>query len=286
MGFSPTLVGLTGERVNHPFLEPRGDCPHRGIDITSSGTHKNFCAGIFGRVVPPLHTGWGTIAVNPFHDVQAIVQFLHSSSIAVSIGEFVAPWTILGRTGDTAPPGSGVSGIHLHVQVVRPGTPAQECWDRNYVDPETWPIVSPIIAHNWHWQGTDVSCTLSINTDDAKGKIGQLAHIAIYNWSAGGKRCFAQVERTWNVIATGRDKNGILCACEFLNGRVLHQTCNYPTPITGESVTGRLLLTSATSLTSTLKGQLINWTRPAHPTPTEIIASDIPRGAVPPFGAS
>jgi hypothetical protein len=100
MGFSPDVVGLGGERISGVYNEPRPTepCPfHRGM-VTSSLTPKPFSAGIYGRVVAPLATGWGTVAV--------------------SIGDAVAPWTILGRTGNTVPPGhrwSNRAPANMHV---------------------------------------------------------------------------------------------------------------------------------------------------------------------------
>jgi murein DD-endopeptidase MepM/ murein hydrolase activator NlpD len=147
MGFSPVAVGLAGQVINHPYNEPRKACFHRGIDITSSKKPLDFSAGIYGRVIDPTQTAWGTISVQPFHDPTAVVQYLHCSQYSVKVGQAVAPWTILGKTGDTAPPNSGVKGIHLHLQVVEPGSPLHSCWGaRNYVDPTRWDLGNPLVG--------------------------------------------------------------------------------------------------------------------------------------------
>lgn len=151
MGFTPELVGLAGESINHPFREARASGPHKGIDITSSKTPRSFKAGVFGRVVAPTNTEWGTISVQPFNRPECLIQFLHCSSYNVGVGSLIAPWTILGQTGDTAPPGSGVEGIHLHIQVIEPGAPTDSAWDRNYVDPAAWDLGA---AESGTWQGT------------------------------------------------------------------------------------------------------------------------------------
>ena len=151
MGFTPAQVGLDGERVTAHFREPRPNgCPHRGLDISSSGTPKPFVAGIFGQVVEPAPGGeWGTIAVAPLSQPATRVQYLHCSRAFVSVGQMVTPWMVVGLTGDTAPPGTGITGVHLHIQVIKPGGPAEPCWgQRNFVDPESW-ADTDIMAGTW-----------------------------------------------------------------------------------------------------------------------------------------
>ncbi len=152
MGFSPQVVGLSGERITGKFEEerPKQNCFHRGLDISSSKRPKPFTAGLFGKVVSPLGSEWGTVTVLPFHASGYTVQYLHCSAIDVGVGEVIAPWTTLGHTGDKAPEGSGVNGVHLHVHVIQPSgsKPKHSCWGRlNYEDPEGFNLGTP-------WRGT------------------------------------------------------------------------------------------------------------------------------------
>jgi hypothetical protein len=71
MGFSPNQVGLPGERITAKFGTHRGNCFHKGLDISSSRTPKAFTAGVYGRIIPPIGGPWGTVSVlpsNPFLD--------------------------------------------------------------------------------------------------------------------------------------------------------------------------------------------------------------------------
>lgn len=140
MGFSPVSLGLPNERISSKFREPRESCPHKGIDITSSRKARPFVAGVFGRIISPIEGPWGTITVSPFNAPATRIQYLHCSAINVGIGQLVCPWTVLGNTGDTAPPNTGITGIHLHLQVQEPGAGGEKCWNaRRFVDPETFP---------------------------------------------------------------------------------------------------------------------------------------------------
>src|SRR5437867_1921699 len=106
MGFSPEVVSLFGERISGVFGEPRPNgCPHKGMDITSSGVPTLFTPGVFGRVAAPVGGDWGTITVEPYSHPTTRIQYLHCSSIAVGLGDIVAPWSLIGATGATAPPG-------------------------------------------------------------------------------------------------------------------------------------------------------------------------------------
>ncbi|SDB60859.1 hypothetical protein SAMN03159422_02399 [Agrobacterium fabrum] len=136
--------GLFGERISGSFREPRPNRPpHRGMDVSSSMTHKNFTAGVFGQVIDPQGGPWGTITVRPFNEPSTIIQYLHCFDFKVGRGDLVAPWTIIGSTGDTAPPGTNITGIHLHVHLIQPGTPTDPGWSQNYVDPATWSRGTP-----------------------------------------------------------------------------------------------------------------------------------------------
>ena len=146
MGFTASLLGLDGERVSSKFGTMRGSCPHKGTDFTSSKKPKPFKAGVFGKVVAPLDGKWGTITVIPFNEPTSRIQYLHCSKIKVKVGSIVTPWTVIGETGETAPPGRS-RGIHLHLQIVTTGKPPNDCWDgRNFSDPEKFDTHSSILG--------------------------------------------------------------------------------------------------------------------------------------------
>lgn len=139
-GFTPASLGLNN--VTGKFGEPRNGCPHKGTDFGSGGIAKDFKAATNGKVIAPIAGDWGTITVKPFHDPESTVQYLHCSSIHVKIGDDVSKDTVIGTTGKTAPPGTSISGIHLHLQVFKSEPPAEPCWNdgsnRNFYDPELW----------------------------------------------------------------------------------------------------------------------------------------------------
>jgi murein DD-endopeptidase MepM/ murein hydrolase activator NlpD len=140
MGFTPAKVGLAGDVVTEAFGVPRDACWHRGVDFSSrvGGTPspKDFFAGFAGTVIAPTGSGsFGTIALRPDSEPTTVVQFLHTSQIDVAVGDHVGASDVLGKTGQTSP--TPVP-IHLHIQVVKPGAPAHDCWDRNFVDPGAW----------------------------------------------------------------------------------------------------------------------------------------------------
>jgi hypothetical protein len=232
MGFSPDTVGLSGETVSGTFEEPRPDgCPHRGLDITSSQTPKPFQAGIYGVVIPPINTAFGTIAVRPFGDLSAIVQYLHCSTSKVGIGDSVAPWTVLGTTGETAPPGTGITGIHLHIQVILPGTPRHSCWDRNYVDPASWESHFSI-AGTWATRvsgaGGVADTQITLN-GDSLGSTGNVINIASFNNPPAVMRykgSLAVVARSQNGgVVFGISNDG----CDIISGPA-NSSCNNTTP--------------------------------------------------------
>lgn len=158
MGFTPELVGLSGERITAKFNEPRPESTskfHIGIDISSSKTPRPFSAGVYGKVIRAGGGDYNTITVECFHDPRVIVQYLHSSLVSVRNGCLVTPGTILGMTGDTAPKEHPVTGIHLHLHIVRPsGKPLHPTWSRNFVDPETWDVGNPLVG-TWSKTSTE-----------------------------------------------------------------------------------------------------------------------------------
>lgn len=138
-------LGLTAGSLGEDFNTPRGTCFHRGVDYRTGGAPMRFLAAVYGRVVAPIGGQWGTITVQPFGSPD-IIQHLHCSQIDVSVGETVAPWTTLGKTGDVCPAGA-CNGVHLHLQVVSPtGSPQHECWDRNYTNPHNWNYINPALG--------------------------------------------------------------------------------------------------------------------------------------------
>jgi hypothetical protein len=240
LGFDPNIVRLQGETISSPFRapRPRKKCPHRGIDITSSQTNKPYCAGIFGRVTEKLGGELGTITVVFFVFAGFVVQYLHNSRIDVSVGSVVAPWTQIGVTGDTAPPGDS-QGIHLHVHVVQAsGLPGELCWDRNYVDPATWQIADALIG-NWTFS-TSPAPNLRVNRTLRVGSSSIGSEITLegnddYTTRSG---CRTNILSTWKgQIAS---EQGVTAVCPIQQTR-LEMTPQCPLRL--DRVDGTLALT-------------------------------------------
>lgn len=143
MPFTTAVLGMRG-RVTAHFGEDRDGCPHKGLDVGFQNVAETYTAGVWGRVAPPEQSEYATITVIPFHAPSCKIQYLHSSRRDVSVGEIVAPWTILGMTGSVAPSNRPVSGIHLHLQVNDPEGQSVECWDgRSFSNPELWDTGNP-----------------------------------------------------------------------------------------------------------------------------------------------
>lgn len=207
MGFNTTNLGLAGERVSDKFGNLRDGCPHKGTDFTSSRKPKEFTAGIYGKVIA---TNWnyGTITILPFHEPNYIVQYLHCSEFRVTENEIVQPWTVIGVTGETAPPGTGITGIHLHLQVEAPGTPTHSCWgSRNFTDPEKWDISNPLIGE-WITVGNNTSgnqiveetIIMRIMGDEIGDQVTVLRNKKVQYTRENGHICLITITQNWPDI--------------------------------------------------------------------------------------
>lgn len=227
MSFSPELVGLVGERISGPFEENRPDkkCPHRGIDFSCSRTEKPFNAGIYGRVVLPLGGNYGTVSIQPFSEPQTIVQYLHCSEFYIKVGDLVAPWTSLGKTGKVSPTPVVQ---HLHIQVVRPGKSKFDCWktkegvERNFINPQDFPIIDAL-AGTWFsevnqtWTRVIYGNTYTYRQTEQRwleissatvGSTGQLRLRTITTVDGVNARC--ECSGTWSVTATKTELNKLV----------------------------------------------------------------------------
>lgn len=103
------------------------------------------------------------------------VQYLHSSAVQTSVGKIVAPWTIIGKTGNI--PANQTTGIHLHLSVVsESGVAAHPCWSRNFVDPTRFNTGNPV-AGVWTRSGSStdengIIQTFQISLQIASDEIG------------------------------------------------------------------------------------------------------------------
>jgi murein DD-endopeptidase MepM/ murein hydrolase activator NlpD len=218
-GFTVDVVGLPGERVTDVFGTLRDGCPHKGVDYSSSQRPMDFQAGIYGTVVEPEESGWGTVAVVPHDNPDFKVQYLHTSSRYVAVGDVVQPWTILGATGDTAPPGTGITGIHLHLQVQAVNAPSSHaCWSgREFVDPASWTIRNPLVGT---WVSNSSETIKGVTIEDTKQMridgdainspiTGDGLAVAVTT-SASGKLYRAEEKTHWNARVIGQQKHTML----------------------------------------------------------------------------
>jgi hypothetical protein len=167
-----------------------------------------FLAGVYGKVVPPnpADSAWNTIAIQPFFDAAATVQYLHAQSSNVSIGDTVAPWTVVGVTGNTSPTPVPV---HLHIQVVYQRPPKHACWgSRDFVDPETWDQGEPLVGF-WHCSmsqnGWTQDMVLHIENGSSSGRIGSQRNNITVSYG-----CTTQLVVTSDVICTGISQKNIM----------------------------------------------------------------------------
>jgi hypothetical protein len=266
VGFSPSLIGLPGP-ITGRFLDPRPDgCPHKGLDIGSAGISKTYTAGIYGKVVPPNpnDSKWCTIAVQPFHDAQATIQYLHSSSSRVGVGDIVAPWTEIGDTGNCSP--TPVP-IHLHIQVAFNRTPSYPCWGtRDFVDPETWNLGAPLLG-TWvnseaQPDGTVQTRTLYINNDLVSGLMGNLETLAQIPVVRNGRRCDIELLIKEDLMCTSlSQKNFKNVITQNTTYTVPVNPCSLPVNVNLPPLSGQITLDSATNLSWRTSGSVITYTK-------------------------
>lgn len=221
MIFSLQNLNLQSGAYGEDFDIIRGDCFHSGKDYTTNKVPTEFSAAIYGKVVS-IGADWGSIGVQPF-GTSDLVQYLHCSEIYVAVGDIVAPWTKLGKTGDVCPPGR-CNGIHLHLHVVRnSGSPKYNCWSRNYVDPNTWTYVNPILG-TWHsyvrTQGSpgsnvsyhEMSSNLII-VNDVIPTPNQLIKVWTLHVQSRVGTCTIYVTFKYSIVFTGVNGNAINFTC-------------------------------------------------------------------------
>ena len=213
--FSPNSLGLSGERITALFGEDRNGCPHKGIDISSSRTSKPFSAGVFGIVGQPIGGQWGTVTVNPLHAPSVRIQYLHCTNISVASGQLVTPWTVLGSTGATAPPNSGITGIHLHLQVQPPGSGAPPCWKgRYFVDPTKF-STPDLMRGTWYREYTRVQGPLTVDYKETwslpSSIVGQTGRVVLEAIAYSGS-CRWHFIMDWRLPITGRRPDGSIDA--------------------------------------------------------------------------
>lgn len=211
-------LGLQNGAIGDNFNDPRGDCFHSGVDYTTGGAATSFRAAVYGVVVDPVGGQWGTISVRPFGSTD-VIQYLHCSSIDVASGEIVAPWTILGTTGDVCPPGT-CNGVHLHLQAVSAdGTPTYDCWSRNYLNPNSWTYANPLVG-TWSRHFTEMGTgngysywitdqTVVIATDVLPAPFSLVDDITVYLRSPSGITCELIIVSRYTLTFQGYDKNAV-----------------------------------------------------------------------------
>jgi hypothetical protein len=165
-------------------------------------------------VVDPCGGEWGTITVSPFSSPSTRIQYLHCWQIDAQVGWPVAPWTMIGYTGDKAPDGSGITGIHSHIQVQEPGE-GLECWQkRNFVDPATWPIADSM-AGTWVFRNSGregyMSWTLENRWRIPSSAVGANIVIEVDITHRHDSGCTWPLHAVWpNVRVTGHSERGII----------------------------------------------------------------------------
>jgi hypothetical protein len=106
------VVTLTADYKLKPGEKVRR---HLGADFSTryegekQSKPMEFAAGVYGTVLKAGDGKWGTITVR-LEDGR-IVQYLHTSSAFVKVGDTVTPDTIIGVSGST-----GATAVHIHIQ--------------------------------------------------------------------------------------------------------------------------------------------------------------------------
>lgn len=119
------IMSSNGIRIMSPYGVDRTNRPgasrgfHQGLDIVNSaGRGDPILAGVAGRVfVAKGGSGGLKVGVETTDGAQRFVYF-HLDSIAVSVGDTVAPNTVIGTQGST---GVSRTAVHLHLSTLLRG---------------------------------------------------------------------------------------------------------------------------------------------------------------------
>ena len=145
--------------ITSVFWEDRGGRPHRGVDLSASGSNVPLYSMCNGTVIRKNYdaTGFGNYII--MKDSTSGLGFLyaHMSSVNVNVNDTVSVGSQVGIQGST---GSS-TGNHLHLEM-------QDLSNRNwifsgsrsdYINPATWIGYNEIIGDNLYYEGTPIPPT-------------------------------------------------------------------------------------------------------------------------------
>ena len=195
----------------------------------------------------------GTITVNPLSSPETRIQYLHCSSIDVVVGQTVYPWTFIGVTGDTAPPDTGITGIHLHLQVQEPGSGGEPCWNgRAFTNPETFPTPD-LMRGTWRNVSSGMVGSISYETETIfrisgsdVGASGSGTRQSIFT-KPNGFRCVARA-RWGQVRNTSQQQDGAVQITVSAPSCQIDRSCGRLVRCIPDAATGYLRLKSTNLL--------------------------------------
>lgn len=146
-------------RITSIFWEDRGGRPHRGVDLSASGSNVPLYSMCNGRVLTVANdpTGFGNYVIMKDDNSGLGFLYAHMSQVSVVQNQFISIGTQIGIQGST---GSS-TGNHLHLEM-------QDLSNRNwifrgnrsdYINPASWIPYNEIIGDYLYYNGTPVPPT-------------------------------------------------------------------------------------------------------------------------------
>lgn len=141
------------------FWEDRSGRPHRGVDLSASGSNVPLYSMCNGKVILKAFdsTGYGNYIIMKDNTTGLGFLYAHLNSVNVSQGDNVSIGTQVGTQGST---GSS-TGDHLHLEM-------QDLSTRNwiyqgersdYINPASWIPYQEILGDTLYYDGTPIPPT-------------------------------------------------------------------------------------------------------------------------------
>lgn len=141
-------------RITSIFWEDRGGRPHRGVDLSASGSNVPLYSMCNGQVILKAFdsTGFGNYIIMKDDTTKLGFLYAHMSSVLVNQGDSVTNGMQVGIQGST---GSS-TGNHLHLEM-------QDLTNRNwifrgnrsdYINPAEWIPYNEILGDYLYYDGT------------------------------------------------------------------------------------------------------------------------------------
>ena len=155
-------------RITSIFWEDRGGRPHRGVDLSASGSNVPLYSMCNGSVILKSYdaSGFGNYIIMKDNTTGLGFLYAHMSSVNVNVGDNVTIGSQVGIQGST---GSS-TGNHLHLEM-------QDLSNRNwifqgnrsdYINPADWIVYTEILVDYLYYSGTPIPPTPPISLKRSK----------------------------------------------------------------------------------------------------------------------